>query len=149
VDVEAAPGDFSQLWLGYPEGGVVLHSNHFINPGFSGRDVGLVSMPDSPFRLMRARQLVAEHPGALDREFFAGLLADHAAYPLGVCCHPDPRCEPLDQSATLASLIMEPATRRLWVAAGTPCSAPFELLDYGSWLDKPPAVRRDVQAFAA
>jgi isopenicillin-N N-acyltransferase-like protein len=149
LDVEAAPGDYSQLWLGYPEAGVILHTNHFANPGFDGRDVGLVSMPDSPFRLMRARQLVAEHAGPLDRAFFEGLLADHAAYPLGVCCHPDPRCEPLDQSATLASLIMEPATRRLWVAAGTPCTAPFELLDYGGWLDKPPAVRRDVQAFAA
>lgn len=149
LDVEAAPGDYSQLWLGYPEDGVLLHTNHFANPGFTGRDVGLVSMPDTPFRLMRARQLVAEQPGPLDREFFEGLLADHAAFPLGVCCHPDPRCEPLDQSATLASLIMEPATRRLWVAAGTPCTAPFELLDYGAWLDKPPAVRRDVQAFAA
>jgi isopenicillin-N N-acyltransferase-like protein len=149
LDVEAAPGDYAQLWVGYPEDGVILHTNHFANPGFDGRDVGLVSMPDTPFRLMRARQLVAEHAGPLDRAFFAALLADHAAFPLGVCCHPDPRHAPLDQSATLASLIMEPATRRLWVAAGTPCTAPFELLDYGGWLDKPPAVRRDVQAFAA
>lgn len=149
LDIEAAPGDYSQLFVGYPQDGVILHSNHFVNSGFDGRDVGLVSMPDSAPRLMRARQLVAEHPGPLDREFFAGLLADHAAYPLGVCCHPDPRLAPADQGATLASLIMEPATRRMWIAAGTPCAAPFELLDHGGWLDKPPAVRRDVQAFAA
>jgi isopenicillin-N N-acyltransferase-like protein len=149
LDVEAAPGDYSRLWVGYPDDGVILHTNHFANPGFDGRDVGLVSMADTSFRLMRARQLLAEHPGPVDREFFVSLLADHAAYPLGVCCHPDPRSEPIDQSATLASLIMEPATRRLWVAAGTPCTAPFELLDYGGWLDKPPAVRNDVQAFAA
>jgi isopenicillin-N N-acyltransferase-like protein len=149
LDVEAAPGDYSRLWLGYPEDGVILHTNHFCHPGFDGRDVGLVSMSDTPFRLMRARQLVAEHPAPLDRAFFEALLADHAAHPHGVCCHPDPRYDPLDTSATLASLIMEPATRRLWVAAGTPCAAPFELLDYGGWLDKPPAVRRDVQAFAA
>jgi isopenicillin-N N-acyltransferase like protein len=149
LDVEAAPGDYSQLWLGYPEDGVILHTNHFAHPGFDGRDVGLVSMADTPFRLMRARQLVAEHPGPLDRAFFAALLSDHAAHPHGVCSHPDPRHETLDQSATLASLIMEPATRRMWVAAGTPCAASFELLDHGGWLDKPPAVRRDVQAFAA
>jgi isopenicillin-N N-acyltransferase-like protein len=149
LDVEAAPGDYAQLFVGYPDGGVILHTNHFVNPGFDGRDVGLVSMSDSVFRLMRARQLVAEHPGPLDRGFFASLLADHAAHPHGVCCHPDPRLAPADQSATLASLIMEPATRRLWIAAGTPCAAPFELLDYGAWLDKPPAVRQDVRAFAA
>jgi isopenicillin-N N-acyltransferase like protein len=149
LDVEAAPGDYAQLFVGYPEHGVILHTNHFANPGFDGRDVGLVSMSDSVFRLMRARQVVAEHPGPLDREFFERLLADHAAHPHGVCCHPDPRLQPADQSATLASVIMEPATRRLWIAAGTPCAAPFELLDYGGWLDKPPAVRQDVRAFAA
>jgi isopenicillin-N N-acyltransferase-like protein len=148
LDVEAAPGDYAQLFVGYPDDGVILHTNHFANPGFDGRDVGLVSMPDSVFRLMRARQLVAEQPGPLDRGFFAALLADHAAHPHGVCCHPDPRLEPADQSATLASLIFEPATRRMWVAAGTPCTAPFELLDYGERLDKQPAVRRDVRAFA-
>jgi isopenicillin-N N-acyltransferase-like protein len=149
LDVEAAPGDYAQLFVGYPENGVILHANHFANPGFDGRDVGLVSMSDSVFRLMRARQLVAEHPEPLDRAFFEALLADHAAHPHGVCCHPDPRLDPVDQSATLAGVIMEPATRRLWIAAGTPCAAPFELLDYGGWLDKPPAVRRDLRAFAA
>src|SRR3954453_12116902 len=123
LDVEAAPGDYAQLFVGYPENGVLLHANHLANPGFDGRDVGLVSMSDSFFRLMRARQLVAEAPGPRDRDFFERLLADHAAHPHGVCCHPDPRLAAADQSATLASVIMEPATRRLWVAAGTPCAA--------------------------
>jgi len=149
LDVEAAPGDYSELYVTYPEDGVILHTNHFAHPGFRGRDVGLVSMADTTPRLMRARELLSQHRGPVDREFFAGLLADHAAYPVGVCCHPDPRCEPLDQSATLASLIMEPATRRLWIAAGTPCTAEWTQLDYGAWLDKPPAVRQNVQAFAA
>jgi isopenicillin-N N-acyltransferase-like protein len=137
LDVEAAPGDYSRLFPGYPSDGVLLHTNHFINPGFDGRDVGLVAMADSAFRLMRARQVVADRPGPLDRAFFEALLADHATYPLGVCCHPDPRFEPVEQSATLAGVIMEPASRRLWLAEGNPCSAPFELLDYGAVLTKP------------
>ena len=137
VDVEGAPGDYSQLFPGYPSDGVILHTNHFINAGFGGRDVGLVAMADSAFRLMRARQLVADRRGPLDRAFFEALLADHATYPLGVCCHPDPRLGAVEQSATLASVIMEPATRRMWVTEGNPCSAPFELLDYGAVLTKP------------
>jgi isopenicillin-N N-acyltransferase-like protein len=36
VNVEAAPGDFSQLYLLFPAGGVVLHSNHFLSPRFGG-----------------------------------------------------------------------------------------------------------------
>jgi isopenicillin-N N-acyltransferase like protein len=149
ADVEAAPGDYSRLFVGYPSDGVILHTNHFVNPGFDGRDVGLVSMPDSAFRLMRARQLVADRPGPLDRAFFEALLADHATYPLGVCCHPDPRHGPVEQSATLASLIMEPASRRIWVAAGNPCTAPFEPLELGDLLDKESPLLRDVRAFAA
>jgi isopenicillin-N N-acyltransferase like protein len=139
VDVEAAPGDYSQLFLGYPEDGVILHTNHFVNPGFDGRDVGLVTMADSPFRLMRARQLVADHDGPLDREFFTALLGDHATYPLGVCCHPDPRFGPVKQSATLASVIMEPDTRSMWVAPGNPCTTPFEPVELD--LRKPSALQ--------
>src|SRR5215471_7117975 len=55
VNVEAAPGDFSQLYLLFPTDGVVLHSNHFLSPRFGGKDVSVWVMPDSPLRLQRIR----------------------------------------------------------------------------------------------
>ena len=63
LDVEAAPGDHAELFLGYPEDDLVLHANHFQNPGFGGRDVSLIAMPDSPFRMARLRGLTARTPG--------------------------------------------------------------------------------------
>jgi isopenicillin-N N-acyltransferase like protein len=142
LDVEAAPGDFSKLYVGYPDDDLLLHTNHFRNPGFDQRDVSLVAMPDSPFRLARLEQLVAGAPGPLDVSFWTGTLGDHAMFPMGVCCHPDPRAtEPSDHFATVAAAVMDPNARTLWLASGNPCAAPFEVVDYGDFLSKPSAVR--------
>ena len=141
VDIEAAPGGVGQLYPGYPAEGVILHTNHFINPGFAGCDVGLAAMPDTVFRLMRARQLIADRSGPLDRAFLQAMLADHAGYPYSVCSHPDARVPAVEQSMSVAAVLMEPATRRLWLTDGTPCRSPFELLDYGAALDKPSPLR--------
>jgi isopenicillin-N N-acyltransferase like protein len=142
LDVEAAAGDFAQLFVGYPSDDLLLHTNHFGNPGADVRDVSMVAMPDSPFRLARLRQLVGAQAGPLDRAFWERTLADHAMLPFGVCCHPDPRAqaEP-DRYATVLAAIMDPAAKQLWLASGSPCEAPFERLDYAAFLAKPAAVR--------
>lgn len=129
LDVEAAPGDFSRLFLGYEDGGVILHTNHFVNPGFDGRDVSVWAMPDSPTRMARLRQRVADHAGPLDLAFWQETLADHATYPHGVCCHPDPRLPEAERGATVCAVIMDPVGRRMWVADGNPCAAEWAELD--------------------
>jgi len=136
VNVEAAPGDFSRLYLLFPAGGVVLHSNHFLSPGFDGRDVSVWVMPDSPLRLQRIRAGldVLESPPTLDT--FRALLADHANYPSGLCCHPDPRMDPSDRGATVASVLMNLGTQQMYLADGNPCSAPYRELDYSGFLAK-------------
>ena len=146
LDVEAAPGDFSRAFLVYPERGLLLHTNHFLSPRFDGRDVSLWAMPDSPFRLARLREIVAEREEPLDVEALAGVLADHATHPLGVCCHPDPRLAEVEQAATVASVIMEPAARRMWVADGNPCTAEWEELDLSDALAKGSRLRAPAAA---
>ena len=141
VDVEAAPGDFSRLFLLFPEGGVLLHTNHFRSAAFDRKDVSLWVMPDSPFRLERLRSAVASEGPKLSVETFQRALADHANHPSGVCCHPDARLHPLEQGATVASVIMELERRRLWLADGPPCTAPYQELDYAEFLAKPSPVR--------
>jgi isopenicillin-N N-acyltransferase-like protein len=142
IDVEAAPGDFSRLFVGYPDRDLILHTNHFKNPGWDGRDVSLVAMPDSPFRLARLEQLVGNHDGPLDRVFWAQTLGDHAMRPFGVCCHPDPRATvAAEEYATVMAVIMDPAARAMWIASGNPCEAAFEHLDLSDALAKPSAVR--------
>jgi isopenicillin-N N-acyltransferase-like protein len=142
IDVEAAPGDFSRLFVGYPEDDLILHTNHFKNPSWDGRDVSMVAMPDSPFRLARLEQLVHAHPGPLDREFWQATLGDHAMLPFGVCCHPDPRATVApEEYSTVLGAIMDPEDRVLWLASGNPCETPFERIDLSTVLSKPSAVR--------
>lgn len=142
VDVEAAPGGFERLFLSFPDDGVLLHTNHFLTEEFRGVDVGLWLMPDSPFRLERIRRAVAAAPSSLAIESFQGALADHANYPSGVCCHPDPRSAPIDQGATVASVLMDLDTATMWVADGHPCTVAYRRLDYADFLAKAPAVAR-------
>jgi isopenicillin-N N-acyltransferase-like protein len=140
VDVEAAPGDFSDLFLLFPDSDVFVHTNHFLSPGFRGRDLSIWAMPDSPFRLDRFRRALVER-SALTVDDLQHLFADHANYPLGICCHADPRLATYDQSATVASLIMDIEARRLWLADGYPCESDYRLLDYADFLGKPSPLR--------
>ena len=148
VDVEAAPGDYTRLFLHDPAGGLLLHTNHFTHERFRGGNVSLVAMPDSPFRLQRLRALVDARRGTLDAGFFREALADHATFPLGICCHPDVRLPAPERSATLAGVVMDVPARRMWLAAGNPCVAPWEELDYGERLRKPSPLAADAVSFA-
>ncbi len=139
VDVEGSPGDFTKLYLNFPEDGVVLHTNHFRSNAFDGDDVSLWVMPDSPFRLERLATGV-RGVGSLSLDTFRGLLADHSNYPSGVCCHPDARMDPHDQGSTVASILMDLDAKRMWVADGHPCTNPYRELDYSSFLAKPSPV---------
>jgi isopenicillin-N N-acyltransferase-like protein len=137
VDIEAAPGDFSQLYFVFPgDDGVLLHTNHFLADRFAGKDVSVWAMPDSPVRLQRLRAGVHAVPGH-SLGTFRSLLSDHANYPSGVCCHPDLRALPLDQGQTVTSVLMDLDEQRMWVADGNPCTAPYRELDYSGFLAKP------------
>lgn len=138
VNIEAAPGDFSALFLTFPDDGLVLHTNHFASGGLDGPDVGLWVMPDSPFRLQRLREQL-DAP-SLSLKDVRQALADHAGHPSGVCCHADERWERYEQGQTVASVLMDLDERRMWLADGRPCTAPYEELDYGDFLAKPAGV---------
>jgi isopenicillin-N N-acyltransferase like protein len=135
LNVEAAPGDFTRLYPLFPDHGLLLHTNHFLSPRLHPVDVSLWAMPDSAVRLQRLRA------GATRSATLAGfraLLADHADHPFSICAHPDPHDHPLEQGATIASVLMDLTARRLWLATGNPCQAPYEELDV-SWLAPVPA----------
>jgi isopenicillin-N N-acyltransferase like protein len=134
LDVEAAPGDFTRLYPQFPDQGLLLHTNHFLSPRLSAvQDVSLWAMPSSAIRLQRLRAGAA---GSATLDDFRALLADHADYPHSICSHPDPDDHPLEQGATIASLLMDLTAGRLWLASGNPCQAPYRELDV-SWLGAP------------
>jgi isopenicillin-N N-acyltransferase-like protein len=131
LDIEAAPGDFTRLYPLFPEEGVLLHTNHFLAPGTglardnAPTDLALWAMPSSTIRLQRL--LAAGTARTLDD--FGALLTDHADYPRSICAHPDPACHPCEQTATIASVLMDLTAKHIWLAAGNPCQAGYEQLD--------------------
>jgi isopenicillin-N N-acyltransferase-like protein len=82
----------------------------------------------------------------LDRETFQSAFADHATFPFGICCHPDPRVEKSQRWETIAAAIMDVEARKLWLAPGNPCTTPFELLDLSDVLSKRSPVRHRATA---
>jgi isopenicillin-N N-acyltransferase like protein len=131
LDVEAAPGDLTRLYPLFPDDGVLLHTNHFLAPRIHPVDLSLWAMPSSAIRLQRLRAGTAEaghgtQGTGLTLDHFRALLADHADYPHGICSHPDPGEHPCEQSATIASLLMDLTAGQLWVAAGNPCQVPYQ-----------------------
>jgi isopenicillin-N N-acyltransferase-like protein len=136
LNVEAAPGDFTRLYLQFPDQGLLLHTNHFLSSRLHPVDVSLWAMPSSAVRLQR---LGAGATGSATLDDFRLLLADHADYPYSICSHPDPGDHPLEQGATIASILMDLNARRVWLAAGNPCQTPYAELDL-SWLTVPAAV---------
>jgi isopenicillin-N N-acyltransferase-like protein len=134
LDVEAAPGDFTRLYPQFPAHGLLLHTNHFLSPRLSPvQDVSLWAIPSSAVRLQR---LLAGATATATLEDFRTLLADHADYPHSICSHPDPDDHPLEQGATIASVLMDLNARRLWIAVGHPCQVPYQELDV-AWLGAP------------
>lgn len=141
LNVETSPGDFSRLYFLYPGAdGVLLHTNHFLSSRFARTDVSVWVMPDSPVRLARLRAGVQAAGPAPSLAAFRTLLCDHANYPSGVCCHPDPRMPAVDQGMTVTSVLMDPGARRMWISDGNPCAAGFRELDYSDLLAKPSPV---------
>jgi len=137
IDVEAAPGDYSQCFLIEPDEGLLLHTNHFINRRFDGTDVSILAMPDSPLRLQRLHQLVAAAAGKrLGRDFVTAALSDHHGFPFAVCCHEDQRMAEPERSLTLASVTMDLQAKSMWLAPGNPCDTDYVELDYSSFLSK-------------
>ena len=133
IDVEAMPGDYSLLHLIDPSGGLLLHTNHFISPAFSGRDVSNWAMPDTHFRLARMAAIVAGQ-GSRDLASLQRMLADHAGYPFSICSHPDQRAHPHEQGATVVAITMNLDRREISISDGQPCSRAFRRLDCGELL---------------
>jgi isopenicillin-N N-acyltransferase-like protein len=137
LNIETAPGAGSEIAVESPEASVLAHTNHFVSNQFLCRSPDVYSMAlnegigSTVPRLSRLQTLMLQHNGQIDREQMQSVLADHQGRPLCLCVHEDLDLPPHERCATRAALIMEPASKEMWLAAGNPCVAPFRKLDTG------------------
>jgi len=128
VDVESAPGGPDELHLNHPVDGVLAHANHYRAAGVQA-DLSMVTTPDSPFRQDRVEQLVAESDARLDVGRVQSILADHASFPRSICAHGDLRRPEVERETTACALIVQPASRQMWLSDGNPCAATWRELE--------------------
>jgi isopenicillin-N N-acyltransferase like protein len=100
------------------------HTNHYLDPALAARGD---DSPGSRARLERFRGLLAERRPATPEDAM-DILRDHDSVPQSICLHPDP-AEGDEAPAVLFSMVCHLEERRMWVAAGNPCTAPYEEID--------------------
>ena len=106
ASVELNPGGANVI-----RGAVGAHTNHFLEPPRRGEDVVPNQSPSTVARL----EVVRTQP-LLDA------LRSHESHPKGVCRHLDPAEPWVEQTVTVASVVMNLAAGRFHVAAGQPCT---------------------------
>jgi isopenicillin-N N-acyltransferase like protein len=114
IDFECAPDETFQM---HPERGLLVHANHFVSPVALAKlkDTGIVNTPDTLYRDVRVRDLLAPQIGALTRESIKTALLDDFATPWSVCRPPRPSLNGTI-TATVATIVMEPALGLMEVA---------------------------------
>ncbi|MEO7650398.1 MAG: C45 family peptidase [Bryobacteraceae bacterium] len=94
--------------------GFIAHTNHYLCSRYARKENFEKSWQDSFPRIARINELIASRKGRVTVEDVKGFLKDHAGRPTSICRHDG-------DSRTVASLIAEPALRRMHVAVGNPC----------------------------
>lgn len=114
IDFECAPDESFQV---HPDDGLLVHANHWLSPVALSklRDTGIASTPDSLYRDLRVRDLLAPHRGRITHETVKAALFDDFQSPWSVC-RPPRRNLSNNLSATVAMIVMTPAEGVMEVA---------------------------------
>ena len=103
------------------------HTNHYLDP-----ELAEIGAAPSVSSLTRYRSLVeavtAERPATA--EDVMALMGSHENEPDSICLHPD-EAEGDEASAVVFGMVCDVEAGRMWLAAGNPCTEPFEEIDMG------------------
>lgn len=123
INFEASP---EQVYPIYPERGLLTHSNHFTHLAPQVQGIGLLTSPDTLYRMHRVRDLLEPKIGEITVDDVKGALQDHVGYPQSVCRHPDPDLPESRQTMSIASVIIDLGRREMHIAVGAPCCHEYE-----------------------
>lgn len=115
-----------------PDNDILTHSNHYQTTTFKQVDGAYTTFQDFPdtfLRTTRIRRLMERHYGDITPDLMMDILSDHNNYPNSICRHPDSSAPPGLMGETLASVIMVPEERKMFIAYGNPCQCAY--LEYG------------------
>ncbi len=118
--LEASPAGVAEL----PPARWSVHTNHFQDPGLAAGALPIGPESDSLPRHAVLSARTTESPSAVAAEGLADLLCAHEPDGAAVCCHAQADAPLGSGWQTLATVGLEPASRRMSVLAGGPCGLP-------------------------
>ncbi|NLK52496.1 MAG: hypothetical protein GX295_08650 [Syntrophomonadaceae bacterium] len=118
IGIESTQDDY-QLLSSNRE--MLIHSNHYLTDRFKPIDLVNVLIPDSLERIETIKRLMNDHYGKITPATMMSILADHENHPYSICRHVDETKPPQFHSETIASYIMVPEDKIMFIAKGNPC----------------------------
>ena len=115
----------------HPSGGKLWHTNHFLDPEQSAYDANLAGNLSTRERLAAASNLLGEQTGAMSFADAARILSDQRDGFDSICRFPDPSAPPAARIETVASVVMDLASRTFWVAPAQPSLGAYARHGFG------------------
>lgn len=129
VHADGSCGNLETTATGFdymPAERVVFHSNHYLSSRLEKMAVGATE--HSLSRYNRLRELKEAFLESLTgQSLIVRTLSDHHNSPYSICRH---KAEQDDGSATIFSVIFEPATFKVYAVAGNPCRGGYRQLQF-------------------
>jgi isopenicillin-N N-acyltransferase like protein len=119
MTAEVFPG--GPRYLGPGPDGLLLHTNHFLDPHAARHDREIQDGPDSFLRLSVLQRRLARRSGN-DADAVLAALCSHCGAGGAVCCHPEPGALLGSRYATLATVSLDVLAGSMNVRAGGPCA---------------------------
>ena len=101
-------------------GGLLLHTNHFLDLHSAEGDLEPAKGPDSFLRLDILNRALTGRP-SLTRDKIVGTMTSHLGLGGAVCCHPEDDAEIGSHWATLATVSIDVGKGNLYAREGGPC----------------------------
>jgi isopenicillin-N N-acyltransferase-like protein len=100
--------------------GLLLHTNHFLDPTAATGDLEPRIGPDSFLRLDVLRRAIPR--GDLDRDAIVTAMASHVGADGALCCHPETAADVSNSWATLVTVSLDVLHGTLSARSGGPCN---------------------------
>ena len=128
VNLETSPVEEHVLW---PENGICVHTNHYLEPGQNFRDLKPRRDPflSTYLRCRRAQKGMEAISGSVDVPGIQNILKDHVDKPFSVCMHRNSTVEPMRQIVTCLSIVMNLSRRQIHYTLGNPCRGEVQTLE--------------------
>jgi isopenicillin-N N-acyltransferase-like protein len=128
VNLETSPVEEHVLW---PENGICVHTNHYLQPGKNFRDLKPLRDPNPStyLRCRRTRKGLTALKHDIDAHGIQNVLKDHMDKPFSVCMHRNPEVEPMRQIVTCLSIVMNLSQRQIHYTLGNPCRGEAQTIE--------------------